>query len=192
MSFASLAGFALLLQSQAAPAAAPSRSLALLPVIHASGEKWQELKESQIKKIEEYARQEFPKRGIAVVPSETVEGALKELNLDMTDEENHRRGPLFDVGRKLGVDYVLFTVVTETSQKQQERLFYKDIEGQATLKTWLLDVKAEKPILSGAVKVGRSGGNRVGDGKGSSRQIQAAANALRDSLKPFFDSLPKP
>ncbi|MFZ4506839.1 MAG: hypothetical protein ACOYON_03990 [Fimbriimonas sp.] len=179
-----LAGFTALLQAQTSP------SVAIVPIQNLSGEKWEALKQNQINKSEEYLRDQFGKRGFSLVPKTDLRDAIAELKIDFTDEEQQKRSVLFDLAKKVKADYIIFAVITETNQAQRDRTFYTDIEGKASVKIWLLNAQKETAILSAKTFVGRSGGNRLGDGKGSERQIQAAANALRDGLKDFFTDFP--
>lgn len=166
--------------------------IAVLPIFNIAGEKWQELKDKQIMKGQEYLQTEFGKRDFDIVGAELVNKTLDSMKIDLTDEEQQRRSVLFDIGKKLDADYLVFAIITETSQKKQMRALYMDTEGQTTVKLWLLDLKDEKPLISAKTFVGRSGGNRLSiDNKGSDRQIQATANALRDALKEFLSKYPE-
>jgi hypothetical protein len=177
----------ILLVASAAVARSQAPRVALVPVLNLSGEKWEELKARQISKSNEFLRTEFAKRGFSVVPDAELTQAIGELKIDFTDEEQQKRSTLFELGKKLNADYILFGVITATEQKKQDRAFYKDVEGRADVKVWFLDVRGEKPLLSAKTVTGRSGGNRMSfDNKGSDRQVQASANAFRDALKEFF------
>ena len=167
--------------------------IAICPLYNVAGEKWVELKERQIRKSNEFLMTELGKRGFDIVNADTVLKTLQGLNVDLSDEEQQKRSTLFQVGEKLSADYVLFAVITETSQKKQMHGLTLDTEGQATIKLWLLDVRDQKAIISAKSFVGRSGGTRgfTIDNKGSDRQVQAAANALRDALKDFFLTYPE-
>lgn len=169
-------------------AAADDRGrVAVVPPVNASGEKWQELKLRQCVKIQEWARRHLPAAGFRLVEEADVEGALRRLDLDMARSENWTPEKLLSVGQACGADYVLFAVVTFTEQKEQERIWYRDKEGRADVRVWLLDVRKDKALIEGVTFVGRSGGNRITiDNKGSERQIQAAANAVRDALRDFL------
>ncbi|MBV6457188.1 MAG: hypothetical protein HONBIEJF_00295 [Fimbriimonadaceae bacterium] len=166
--------------------------VALLPIQHLSGEKWEELKRKQIDKGHQFLASEFKARGFEVVSADAIKQALENSEIDLTDEENHKRAVLFELGKKLDVDYIFFGVITGTDQKKQDRNLYRDTEGSCDMKMWLLNVRDEKAILSAKVFTGRSGGARLSlDTKGSDRQVQATANALRDGLKDFFVDYPK-
>lgn len=166
--------------------------VAFLPIQHLSGEKWEDLKRKQIDKGHQYLVNEFKSRGFEVVSADAVKQAVEQSGIDLSDEENHKRATLFDLGKKLNVDYIFFGVITGTDQKKQDRNLYKDTEGNCDMKIWLLNVREEKPILSAKVFTGRSGGARLSlDNKGSDRQVQATANAIRDGLKDFFVDFPK-
>lgn len=175
-----------------AAARADGPRIALVPTISTSGEKWADLTARQISKSSEFLKEQFLKRGFTLVPDAELTQAMGELKIDFTDEEQQKRSTLFDLAKKVKADFILFGVITATDQKKQDRLFYKDVEGRTDVKIWLLDVAAEKPILSAKTVSGRSGGDRMSfDRKGSDRQIQASANAFRDALKDFFLAYPE-
>jgi hypothetical protein len=166
--------------------------VALVPVQNLSGEKWEDLKRRQSAKSDEYMREQFLRRGFQVINADEVARAIQRLEIDFTDEEQHKRSTLYELGRHLDVDYILLGLITSTSQAQRDRTFYTDIEGRTDVKVWLLDVRSEKPVLSAKPFTGRSGGNRITfDNKGSERQIQAAVNGFRDALKEFFSLYPE-
>jgi len=166
-------------------------SIALLPAQNLSSEKWEELKTNQVKKIAEYLNETFTQRGFTIARGDDMTKLMADMKLDFSDEEQPKRAPLLELGKKLHVDYVLYEQVMSTEQKQQDRFLYKDIEGTCEVKMWLIDVKTEKAVLSAKSFVGRSGGARLSyDHKGSERQIQAAANAVGNGLKDFLKPFP--
>lgn len=165
----------------------PEKStIAIVPPVNLTGENWPELRLRINEKIAEYTRSEFTRRGFQIVPTENLLQAADNLKIDFLDEEFHNRATLYRLANTLQADYILFTVVTHTDQKKQNRTFYEDIEGRTDVKIWLLDAKRQEAVVSARTFTGRSGGARLGDGRGSQRQIQAGANAVRDALKPFF------
>ena len=184
---ATLALFAVAL----APAQSSMHTITLIPASNLSSEKWAELKENQVKKIAEYLNETLTPRQFVISSADSVSTQLTALKIDLSDEEQPKRAPLLQIGKVLNVDFVLYEQVMNTEQKQQERFLYKDLEGICEVKIWLIDVKAEKAILSAKTFVGRSGGARLSaDHKGSERQIQAAANAVANGLKDFLKQFP--
>lgn len=178
------------LASAAVASAFDRPRVVVVPVLNLSGEKWEELKAKQATKSNEYLAEQFTKRGFDLVPATEVKGAIDDLKIDFSDEEQQKRATLYELGKKLNADYILLGVITHTEQKEFNRTLYKDIEGRTDAKIWFLDVKGEKSILSAKTFTGRSGGNRI-TLKPSDRQIQAAANAFRDALKEFFVGFPE-
>ena len=75
-----------------------------------------------------------------------------------------------------------------SEQKQQDRDLYTDREGRTDVKAWFLDVKEEKAVFSGKMFIGRSGGMRI-TLRPSDRQVQAAENAVSESLKEVWKAL---
>jgi len=162
-------------------------AVALLPTVNTSGEKWEELRARQNAKVDEWVRTHVAAAGYRLIPAEEVAAAVSGLKLDMKEEENWATATLAEVGRKCGAAYVLFCAITFTEQKEQNRLWFKDKEGRTDVRVWLVDVGAAKAPVAGKTFVGRSGGNRISlDNKGSERQIQAAANAVRDATRSFL------
>lgn len=178
------------LQASAGKSSAPS--IAIVGVLNLSGEKWEELKKKQVRAVIDYLHTEFQKRGFSITPGHTVTQCLTDMKLDMNDEENHRRSVLYEIGRRLDVDFVLFGVIVSTRQHERTRFLYTDIEGETQAKIWLLDVRHELPVVNAKTVTGRSGGYRGAPLliKGSDRQVQSAINAFRDALLDFLKGFP--
>lgn len=168
-------------------------SVLVLPVQNTTGEKWAAFKEKQTERSAKHLSEIFAKRGFRVIDGTLALKFAEDAKVDFSDEENYRKAVLFDLAKRAETDYVVLAVITATDQNMKERLFYKDIEGSADVKMWLLDARKEEAIVSAKTFTGRSGGNRGGIGitKGSDRQIQAAINAInagtKDFLKGFSD-----
>jgi hypothetical protein len=168
-----------------------SPSIAILPVLNTAGEKWQELKDRQRAKGDEYLADEFGKRGFAVVNAATVKSDIEQQKLDLTDEEQQKRETLYGIADRLHADYVVFVVITNTDQKLIQQILASKREGWADIKVWLLDAAHHTQILSAKTLRGNSGGGFfAGVDKGSDRQVQAVVNGLRDALKDFFKPFP--
>lgn len=167
----------------------PKPRVVLIPTMNESGEKWEDLKKKQNDKVDSFLREEFTRRGFEVVVKDDVTSAIKKLNIDFTDDEQLKRATMFSLGKELNADYFYIPVIVSTEQATQKRDLYDDKEGRTSVKAWFLDVKNEKPIFSAKTFNGRSGGNRI-TLRPSDRQIQAAANAVRDSLADFFKGFP--
>jgi hypothetical protein len=165
--------------------------IAILPLINQSGEKWQELKDRQTAAGENWLRKEMARHGFVVLSQESVAASMKTVGVDLTDEENQKREPLYEIGRETKADYVFFAVITDTNQKLIQQFLSSKREGTAKIKIWLLDVTSEKPILSAKLSEGKSGGGFfAGLDKGSDRQVQAVINSLNDALKDFLKDYP--
>jgi len=163
----------------------PKPRVVLIPTMNESGEKWEDFKRKQNDKVDSFLRAEFNRRGFEVVTQSEVASAIKKLNIDFTDEEQLKRTTMFSLGRELNADFFYVPIIVTTEQATQDRVLYNDREGRTSVKAWFLDVRNEKPIFSAKTFNGRSGGNRL-TLRPSDRQIQAAANAVRDSLADFF------
>ena len=166
--------------------------VAILPIQHMSGEKWEELRNNQVAKGEAHLNEEFGKRGFTLIEPSAIASALDELKIDLTDEEQHRRAVLTDIAKKLDADFIYFGVITQTSQSMTNNLFSQKRRGKTTVKMWLLDVKNGEIILSAKSVEGESSAGTLHGllGKGSDRQIQATANAIGEGLKDFFAKYP--
>jgi len=171
-------------QDKEAPASWPL--VAVVTPLNTWGDKWEDLKARQIAKSKEFLEQTLPKHGLRVLSGKAVDDAVRETKADLLDEDQPRKPLLTAIGKQLHADYVVFGVITDSEQKKMERTFGSDMEGRTTVKLWVIDVAADKAVTSAKSFVGRSGGIRISDGKGSERQVQAAANAFRDGLKDFF------
>ena len=177
----------------AQPQDCKSIRVALLPVVNRSGEKDEKQRDLQRAAGDEALKKEFEARGFTIVDTATIQKALAELKVDIEDEEQWRRENLFKVGREVGADYVIFAAIMHVEQHLRVNLLTSSREGKAQVKFWLLDVKNEKPMLSSAVREGKSGGGFfAGLDVGSKRIIIAIGNAIRDHLKDFMKPYPMP
>lgn len=170
-------------------AAAQSKpKVAILPVINTSGEKWEQLRTSQVDTAENFLNKEFEDHGFETTPKPNVTSVLSAMKVDLTDEEQWRRQTLFDVGAKAKADFLVLVVITDTGQHKSANFFSTTAEGWVNEKIWLLDVKSKKAILSAKSVRGSSKHSEFvfGTVTGSSLQTVAVANGLRDALKDFF------
>jgi hypothetical protein len=156
-------------------------TVAIVPTVNVSGEKWEDFRRRQATKIDAYLEKEFKAKGFKVIDPLFVQNAVEKLKIDFSDDETPKRSALFQLGKELGADYTYLPILQNTEQKQQDRDLYTDREGRTDVKIWFLNVREEKPILNAKTFIGRSGGLRF-TFRPSDRQIQAAENAVRDSL----------
>lgn len=89
-------------------------TVAIVPTVNTSGDKYADMVDRQKKAADRIQAEELAKRGYEVIPAERVVAALKALEIDLADEENHNRATLIRLGKELGVDTIAFTVVTDT------------------------------------------------------------------------------
>ena len=186
---------ALLLVNKPAVSAAyvpAATKVALIPVVNASGEAWPEAKLKQAARGDEELHALFEERGFSLVPDADVRSAVDALHVDLADEEQQKRDTLYQIGRKAGADLVAFVVITDVDQRKVTKFLVSSTEGKAKMKMWLLDAKAEKPLLSAKLFEGssKSGGMLEIGEKGSARKQLAVANGLRDNTKEFFRDYP--
>ena len=181
-----LISLALLTQANTSVQSAPT--VAFIPGLNLSGEKNKDLVKRQSEKVSGFLSREFSKKGYNIVPEAAVLEAVKSLKIDLTDEEEYRKVNFFAIAKAVKADYIYVPVIMNSEQKQQDRDLYTDREGRTDVKAWFLDVKEEKAIFSGKMFIGRSGGMRI-TLRPSDRQVQAAENAVSESLKEVWKAL---
>ena len=177
---------ALLTQANTFVQSAPT--VAFIPGLNLSGEKNKDLVKRQSEKVSGFLSREFSKKGYNIVPEAAVLEAVKSLKIDLTDEEEYRKVNFFAIAKAVKADYIYVPVIMNSEQKQQDRDLYTDREGRTDVKAWFLDVKEEKAVFSGKMFIGRSGGMRI-TLRPSDRQVQAAENAVSESLKEVWKAL---
>lgn len=171
------------------PTYVPSETQVLIiPTTNKSGDKYESMKAEQCKEADETLRRLFEERGFVVMPAEEGPKAVTASGVDLSDEENYRKDPLYSIGKSGNARIVVFTTITQTWQKTTSDFLMDKLEGFATMKTWVLDVNEQKPILSADVVEGRSTRNGP---TGSLRQIRAVRLGLEKQLKPFLDGYKK-
>ena len=162
--------------------------VALIPVLNISGETWEEAKSKQSDRGNEELRALFNERSFQVIERPQVEAALKKLNVDLTDEEQHRREVFYQVGEEVKADLIAFVLITDVDQRKVAKFLVTSTEGKAKMKAWLLDVRSKKPVFSAKTFEGtsKSGGLiEIGE-KGSSRKQLAVANGIRKTFTDEF------
>lgn len=160
----------------------PMTKVAILPVIDMTGEK-EDQKRDQANAVFKEMNDQFSQRGFQIVDPTEVTKAIEEQKLDFNDEEFHRRDSILKVGEAVQADLVIFSVVTQAYAKEKVNLFNNEREGLAKTKTWFLDVKEAKPILSAYVWEGKSTGSLgVGQKGNRGRMGAACGNSIRDVL----------
>lgn len=161
-------------------------TVALLPTVNISGDKHINLKKEQVKESDATLLRLFSERRFVVLSSEITAKAIADAKLDLTDEENFRKELLYDLGNELKVDLLVFNVITGTRQQKRSD-FFENLEGYATMRTWVLDVKNRTPYLRGDTYEGVSSKNgSVGFG----RQVRAVRLGLQKQLEGFLKPFP--
>lgn len=152
-----------------------------------STDKWKELKVKEALKAQEATGILFAQRGFKVVSKDQVDTAVKKLGLDMALEEQWTKANLYKVGKELNVEMVAFVVIKETRQKEVSNILLGNYyEGEAEVEAWLVDAKAETPIL---IDEAARGIAKRGARGASTRRFAAVtfavSKAFEDLLKPF-------
>jgi len=216
---AALLLFAALTGAGSSPEYDPATThVAIVPLVNASEEKWEKLKERQVTKGNEVLREVFLKRGFQVIDQAVIADAMHRLDIDLSDEEQQKRETLYRLGNEVKANLIVFALITGTEQKVRDLISHAgnvpvsvgpvppidDItkkvlapfiparrEGNAKLKLWLLDVQKQKAILTAKTAQGRSiGGYFAFLDKGSKRQVMAVGDALQLLLKDFLKPYP--
>lgn len=174
-----------------AVAFAQAPSIAIMPVVNSTGEKWEELRTKLTERVNAQLHKIFGERGFSITPPHTLKALLDEQKFDMTDEENHRREPLFGIGEKLETDYVVFFVITHNTQRTKVNFLTSMPEGEVTVKFWLLDVKKRQPVYSAKSETAKARPHAWGGvAKGSDQQLTAADRVVEAALKEFLAPYP--
>lgn len=182
-----LLAFALVSQTPTVPYVPSETTVAILPVVNTTGDKFLEMKAKQIGEGNETLARLFKQRGFTVLGQDAVAQAIKETGVDFSDEENNRREPLYSVGAAAKARLVVFSVITRTWQKTTKGGLFERQEGFSSIKTWVLDVQERKALLSGDVVEGSSAMN---SNRGSDRQVRAVRLGLERQFEPLLKGYP--
>jgi hypothetical protein len=162
--------------------------VAILPVIDRSGEK-DDQRRDQANAVKMEAYDQFFQRGFQLIDEVAVSKAVTDSGINFDDEEEHRKDSLYKIGKELNADLVMFVVVDQAYSKLKQNLFGNQREGLAKTRTWLVDVKDQKPLLSAFIREGKSTGNAGLGSKGNRSHMGAAcSNATRDTLNAVLTS----
>jgi hypothetical protein len=156
--------------------------VAVVPVVSTTGDKWKELKISQMNCTYNELESQFAEREFLIIePSEIVK-AINEFKIDFTDEEQIKKDNLYKIGEKIGATLIVFVLITDSTQRVKTTYWISQNEGYAKIKIWLLDVPQKNAIKSAKVYDAK----RVQGDKGSTMQIEAARRAVQEALKDFL------
>jgi TolB-like protein len=166
--------------------------VAILPAVNLSGEKWEELKQKMTERVNSQLAKLFAERGFTQIGTTDVEAATKQLDVDLTDEENFRKENFYKIGESVRADFVIFVVISTSTQRIKQNLFTSAPEGEVKIKYWLLDVKNHQAIASAKSEVARARPKAwLGVAKGSDQQLTAADRVIDQALKSFLATYPK-
>ena len=174
--------------AQSARFVVPSQTrIVVLPILNETPEKWQELKDKQIQKGAEWFKEEFGGRGFQLVPSNEVLAKLSELALNFDEEQQRNTANLCKVGRALDAQLVFLGVITASGQRLIQGLLTQSKGGKVTMKLWLVDSDRGEALFEAKEQKGRASGQVfIGTERGSTQQIKAVGNTLRDAFKEFL------
>jgi hypothetical protein len=160
-------------------------TVAVLPSINISEDKWKDLKAKEAEHARQTTADLFSIRGFQIVPPEQVDQAVTKLNLDLTNEDQWTKSNFYKVGKEVNADLVAFVLIKQTRQKTVGGIFLQQYQGEAELDVWLVDAKQEKPILNDDPARGKAtGGVRAT----ASRRLAA----IKFAVEKAFDNVLKP
>jgi TolB-like protein len=173
----------------------PSESspvVAILPAANLSGEKWEELTQKMNERVNSQLAKLFAERGFTQIGATDIEAATKQLDIDLADEENFRKENFYRIGEAVHANFVVFVVISSSTQRIKQNLFTSAPEGEVKIKYWLLDVKNHSAIASAKSEVARARPKAwLGVAKGSDQQLTAADRVIEQALKTFLATYPK-
>ena len=173
---------------------APHRTrVAILPVINQAGEKDAKQRAEQTRRGHEELTRQFKSRGFLLVDEADIAKTCADKEIDLQDEEQQKRATYYQVGRAVDADLVVFALITHVDQRRVLANTSGDqkLEGRASVKTWLLDVKRERPILNAATWQAGSSRSLFAEFDSGARHIRnAIGGAMKEVLAPFLKSYP--
>lgn len=168
-------------------------TVAILPVVDRTGEKVIERRKRQEWTGYYNIAELFHERNFKLASPLAVKKAITDQNLDLQDEEAYRRDNFYKIADAVHADLVVFVAVMESREdRKRTGIFGNDknaeIQGRATVKTWLLDAKQRKAIISAVQNEGKAAGVKVGfdTNAGTRRRANAVGNAIKEQLEDFF------
>ena len=173
----------------------------ILPVADETPDKAPDLQKRFILKAQQELSMRFAERGFKITSDTDVVNYLDAQKIDMNDQDNWNRRTLFQIGKDLHSNLVVFLDIVKTESKWHGGTLIIDRkrEGNADLKMWLVDADRQEAILSGAKTTGKSAANDTGiflggglfnQFGGSEFTIRAIGNGTKDLLKPFLAAYP--
>jgi len=92
-------------------------TVALIPIINQGGEKNEGFKTKQTENGNKELQKEFAEHGFKIADDAAVAKAVADLKLDLTDEEQQKKGNLYKIGKAVNANLVVLAVITDTSQQ---------------------------------------------------------------------------
>lgn len=176
----------------AAPTYDPANTtVAILPVINLGTEKDASFKAAQTKAVGDELHKQFADHGFKELDDKAIEDAIASLSLNLTDEEQHNRATILNIGNAAKADLAVFVVINKVYWKRDMGFFTSTKEAHSKISLWLVDLKAKKAILNAKSQESKLGQaeffrNSV---KTSDLIVKACAkavkDALADTLKPY-------
>jgi hypothetical protein len=157
-----------------------STKVAVLPAVDLRGNQGSKESAGSCRILNNELSARFRQRGFVVVPPEDVAQAMTRLNADLADDEQRKRARMFEIGKAANADLVVFATIESVEQSGGSMLYYGMSNGRqvATIKIWLLDVGAGKPLLSAQARDGKGNDN-------SGALKSAVGDALDGFLRPY-------
>jgi|GEM_PF-993907 hypothetical protein len=169
-------------------------TVAILPVIDRSGEKAENRRRQQAGNGYRNAIEIFVERGFKIADKNAIAKAIEDAGIDLTDEEDYRRDNFYKVGEAVGADLAIFAFIVDTREDTKRNILTgNEIQGRASVKMWLVDVKEKKPIFSAIVREGKAAGQSklFATDEGRNRRANAVGNAIKEQFEAFLKPYPK-
>ena len=182
---------ALALLGAQALAQTPAPTVAVLPVVNATGEKWVELRQKLEERLTKALALAFSERGFQLVDPTAIQASLDADKIDLKDEEFHRRDTLYKVAGAVKAKYSVLVVLTHNTQRKKQNFFTEAPEGEVTIKYWLVCTDPEEAIFSAKSETAKARPHAwLGVAKGSDQQLTAADRVIVTAFKEFLDKFP--
>ena len=131
-------------------------SVAILPVANTTGARTDGHQANLAKAAMSALLKQTAGRGFKTITGKPIEEALSRLHVDLTDIEQQKRAVMMQVGQEVGADLVAFVVIMDVNTDSDSNGWVSATRAAVKTKSWLLDVKSGRPIMSAKVETADS------------------------------------
>lgn len=173
--------------------------VALLPVVNDTKNKDPNMQARQNEKAQQELEMRFAEHGFKLADTATVTKAVSDLKVDLTDPKQRTPETLYQIGKAVNAPLVAFLVVADArSGSKYNPLSFGGLkkEGGATVKFWLVDAVADRPLLTEVTKSSKKGTSgfapwwAASGTSGNSLSVRALGDAVSAASKDFFKPYP--